>query len=242
MPPIGERIFEKPVPPPALTPEQAEHIRRHEIELGRRIELLAPPIGGYMIYPLFESRDLTLTISGSAVYESNGNTIAAFVTRDVNNGVRLRTIIYSTDEKVDSSREDLGLTVQSGPCITVSRKAFNTGELEYTKPHAGGISSLKPGTFDQYVSAFANIRETIDLIEIANLDTYGVRNFDKLTKEELEKIRDRAEPGLASFVEQSMKTYIENSKRDAGDELAAILDAHSYWDLPLPGHPVQGTP
>lgn len=31
-------------------------------------------------------------------------------------------------------------------------------------------------------------------------------------------------------------------KKERGAELKAILDTAHYWDLPLPGHPVQGTP
>jgi hypothetical protein len=98
-------------------------------------------------------------------------------------------------------------TTRKGVAVGVSRKQWNKGRLEYQ--HRGLNTGGLLTTFEQNVDALSNINETLDLVEAANIQTYGVANFEGLDRERLAAIRENAEPGLENFVDQSMKEYME---------------------------------
>lgn len=205
MPPIGERLTNVKVEP-RITPEQQEVIKSLELKIGRRMNVIAPPIGHYMVYPLYYTDDLTLTVSGCATYDANGKTVAALVTRDCNDDVKLQTFLYEIASDDRSSLAEYMETVKKGPVVEVSSRQWNRGRLEYCVDEHRN-SQLT--SFEQYMDAFANIIETLDLIEIANLATYGVVDFEGLDEADLVAIRERAEPGLINFVQQSFQREME---------------------------------
>lgn len=203
MPPIGERLTDIKAAP-LMSSEQREQIRTLELEIGKRMGTLAPPVGGYMVYPLFWSPDLTLTMSGCATYQAGNRNVSAVVTRDCNNAIKLRTFVYDDIAEGETVEDRLSRPFEKGVTVGVSKRTYDEGELEYTLPD---WRERKPTTYEQFMNALSNISETLDLVEAANLETYGVSNFAGLDQETLVAIREQAEPGLVDFVEQSMKEY-----------------------------------
>jgi hypothetical protein len=181
MPPIGERLSNQW----DSKPEQKQEIKERQKKVGKRIDNATPPMG-YMIYPLYYGEGdttMTLTLSAVARYEVDGNVIEAPVTRDINGTVWLRTFGVREVDGQEERRE--------GVTIKVKRE-YGKGQLEY---------SSEPSSYDQHQSALDGIEETLDLIEQANVDVYGVRNFEDVSAEELKEIRARAEPGLGAWVD-----------------------------------------
>jgi hypothetical protein len=204
MPPIGERLTDVRTSP-RISPEQQELIERWEIELGKRIDAMAPPIHDYMVYPLFYTDDLTLTVSGCATYDVANKTIAALVTRDCNNDVKLRTMLYNDLPEGATPLTDY-VEAEKGIVVEVSSRQYDRGRLHYLSE--GRHYAVRLETFEQHMDALSNINETLDLIAEANLSTYGVSSFEGADRDELVAIRQRAEPGLIDFVEESFQAYM----------------------------------
>jgi hypothetical protein len=203
MPPIGEKLTQRP----EITPEQQELIKNRELEIGKRINAMAPPIHDYLVYPLiYSTEDLTITMSGSATYPVGDKIVSAFVTRNINNDVHLQTRLYSTDS--DKPFPESGQSML-GDGVKVSNGDYSDGTLGYMEKDY----PLQLTTFEQHIDALDNIEETLELIAAANLATYGVESFEGLDGEALIAIRNRAEPGLADFAWQSFEQYLADKNR-----------------------------
>ncbi len=199
---------------PPLTDGERRLIAQTNEEIGVMLHDLAPPIGGYLFYPIvYEANDHVITISGVARYEhptDEDKVVSAYVTRDTNNEVHLKTEITQLRQPGESVlvRGELP-KIRPGVYLTAKSPHYEYPEKLVYRVVGDGREHFKgnPITLDQWQAAWSGVLKTIGAISEANVATYGVSGFSHLSHEELGKVREHAEPGLLPFYEEAWTHY-----------------------------------